>query len=229
MRAAEVFYEHTGITPGIKLELHKGIPYQAGLGSGSAGAAAALAGLNAMYGNLLSAEQLLQLGLKVGADVPFALTGGTCLAEGIGENLTQLPHLADCRILLAKPANGISTQEAYRRFDQLSNPKNFDSRAMVDALRKSHLPDVCREINNALEQVCTVPEVFSLKSMLLNSGALGAGMSGSGSAVFGIFPDAVKVPDVNRLAAELELQGTRFFWTRPVQRGIAIDFGCLDS
>ena len=225
MRAAESFYETTGISPGVNLELFKGIPYQAGLGSGSAGAAAALTGLNAMYGNPLSTQQLLQLGLKVGADVPFALTGGTCLALGVGENLMQVPPLANCRILIAKPASGISTQEAFCRFDNLKSPANSDSRAMINALTNCHLPDVCKEINNVLEQVCTVPEVFSLKSMMLDSGALGAGMSGSGSAVFGIFPEDADVSVANRLAADFTLLGTRFFWTHPATCGTAI--GCF--
>ena len=229
VRAAELFYGTTGITPKIKLELFKGIPYEAGLGSGSAGASAALTGLNALYGNPLSMKQLLQLGLQVGADVPFALTGGTCLVEGIGESLTRLPQLADCRILIAKPIRGISTQEAYRCFDELESPKSHDSMAMITALDSCHLPDVCREIHNALEQVCILPEVFSLKSILLRLGALGAGMSGSGSAVFGIFPENTKASIASRLAADLQSEGTRFFWTRPVPCGTAVSCFSVDS
>jgi 4-diphosphocytidyl-2-C-methyl-D-erythritol kinase len=225
VRAANIFYDKTGVKSGVQFDLHKGIPYEAGLGSGSAAAAAALSGLNVLYGNPLSIDQLISIGEKVGADVPFALTGGTCLAEGIGEKLTSLPPLPNCKILIAKPRTGISTKNAFLKFDELPSHEQPDNHAMVHALCNSDLQAACKHIKNVLEQVCPLPEVFLLKSLMLRAGALGAGMSGSGSSVFGIFLENTEDLTVKDEISAFEAQGIRFFWTHPISRGVA--FGCL--
>jgi 4-diphosphocytidyl-2-C-methyl-D-erythritol kinase len=217
-RAANAYLQAAGIREGVRVTVKKAIPYQAGLGSASADAAGTLAALNALYG-ALSPDALLVAAARVGADVPFCLTGGTQLAEGIGERMTAAPPLLPCTVLLCKPAQGVPTAAAFSRFDELTNPAQIDTRRMISALAAGDLAAVGRACSNALEPCCGCAEVFSLKSVLLSEGALGACMTGSGSAVFGIFPD-----EDDALAAQEKLARTAA-WTfaaRPVTHGAII-------
>ena len=148
-----------------------------------------LAGANALFGKPLSRERLLSLAASVGADVPFCLTGGTQRAEGIGEILTPLSALPACALLIAKPPEGVSTPEAYARFDALPHPDRPDCAALEAALAAGNLAEAASACGNAFEQCCTVPAVGMLNTAMREAGALGGAMSGSGTAVFGIFPN----------------------------------------
>jgi 4-diphosphocytidyl-2-C-methyl-D-erythritol kinase len=164
----------------------------AGLAGGSTNAAAVLKGLNVLYDARLSQEQLLDLGLQCGADVPFCLTGGTCLARGIGEKLTRLPAFSGVHAVLIMPDFSVSTAWVYQNY-RLDDPvRHPDTQAIVSAIRLGDAPKVAREMKNVLESVTAVkyPEIEGIKRDLKNRGAMGSMMSGSGPSVFGLFGDA---------------------------------------
>lgn len=217
-RAAAAFLAETG-REGAALALTKRIPYQAGLGSASADAAAALRGLNALFGHPLDEGTLLALGLSVGSDVPFCLTGGTLLAEGIGERLSPLPPLPDCVVVLVKPDEGMATPEAFARYDALGRPIRPDGGALAAALAAGDLAGVGAACANAFEQVCPAADVAAVKAGLLEAGALGAAMTGSGTAVFGLFDDRARA---GRAVGLLKRPGRSVFLTRPAPAGVEI-------
>jgi 4-diphosphocytidyl-2-C-methyl-D-erythritol kinase len=174
----------------VRIRLRKKIPTRAGLGGGSADAAAVLVGLNELLGLGLTVEQLNEIGLRVGADVPFCLSGGTVLAEGVGEVLSSLPAPPDHHVVLAKPRKGAHTGEIYRAYDEHPPGEGKASvEPVVAALRSGELPALAKAVGNDLEPVTArfVPEVAAYRQELLRTGALGAAMSGSGTAVYGIF------------------------------------------
>lgn len=188
-RAAAAFFAAIQAPPQVEIFLEKRIPYQAGLGSASADAAGVLQGLNLLWDKPLAEEQLRSLGLSVGADVPFCLAGGTQLATGIGEVLSPLPPLPDCGLLLLHPGFGVSTPEAYRRYDALPAPLSPNHRAIQQGLDTGNLTEIAGHCGNAFTDCVDSPVIAEMKAALLAVGALGAEMTGSGTAVFGIFPD----------------------------------------
>ncbi|MDO4563813.1 MAG: 4-(cytidine 5'-diphospho)-2-C-methyl-D-erythritol kinase [Clostridia bacterium] len=187
-RAAEAFFAEAKMHTGAKIHIQKHIPVGAGLAGGSSDAAAVLCGLNKLYGDVFSQSELCDIGTKIGADVPFCICGGTCLARGIGERLTPVPKMPDCHIVLLKPAFSISTAWAYEKIDKCSivHP---DTARFLDELEKQNLRAMCSAMGNVLEQVSAMqyPLISEAKKDLLRLGALGAIMSGSGPTVFGVF------------------------------------------
>ena len=220
-RAAQAFLCSAGLPrrSGIFIKLQKRVPYQAGLGSASADAAGVLAACNALFGQPLDARRLLEMAAKIGADVPFCLTGGTQLAEGIGELLTPLPACPDCALLVLHPGEGVSTPEAYRRFDALQNPTQPDAAPMVAALHSGGLRRVADACGNVFEQCCPVAAVAQMKAALADAGALGSAMSGSGTAVFGIFADATAA---ERAREALLPFGWKSWLAKPVACGVTV-------
>ena len=162
------------------------------MGGGSADAAAVLVGLNELFGLGLSAAELRKVGLRIGADVPFCLSGGTALGEGIGEALSPLPAPPPHHLLVAKPAVGARTARIYRAYDERPEGGNAFVVPLTEALRAGDLGALARALGNDLAPVVKdlVPEVRALEEELLCAGALGATMSGGGTAVFGIFDTA---------------------------------------
>ncbi len=189
VKAARLFLEGTGL--GADIRVVKRIPVCAGMGGGSADAAAVLRALNVLTGRDMSVEQLCQLGLQAGSDVPFCVMEGAALAEGRGERLTPLPSLPDCPIVICKPAFAISTPELFVRVDGRKSRLRPDTAGIVSAMEAGDAPGVARRLYNVFEDVLErrQGEIFSIKSALTDMGALGAAMTGSGSAVFGIFGD----------------------------------------
>jgi 4-diphosphocytidyl-2-C-methyl-D-erythritol kinase len=192
--------ERTGEALPVRVRLTKKIPAGAGLGGGSADAAAALVGLNELFGLGLSEAQLRDVGLRVGADVPFCLIGGTALGEGIGEVLGPLPVPPPHRLVVAKPAAGAETARIYGAYDERPLNGNPSVAPVVEALRTGDLGALARSLGNDLAPVTEglVPEVRALGKALLRAGALGAVMSGTGTAVCGIFASVAEA----RTAAE---------------------------
>lgn len=188
-KAAAAFFSSCGICePRVSFCIRKNIPQQAGLGGGSADAAAALVLLDRHFGTDLSRGELCRLGLSAGADVPFCLLGGTALVEGIGEELSPLPPLPPCRILICKPSAGVSTKEAFAALDRSGGGAAAYTDAVLDALKVGNLPKIAANLGNAFERLCGLPqEVEEIEAAMLTGGALGAAMTGSGSAVFGLF------------------------------------------
>jgi 4-diphosphocytidyl-2-C-methyl-D-erythritol kinase len=188
-KAAIAFFEYTGIPPlGLAIHIEKAIPVQAGLGGGSADAAATLVALNHMLDARLTVAELMEIGLAVGSDVPFCVAGGTKLARGRGELLTGLPALLECVIVIAKPQRGVSTVNAFNRYDEYSGElPRPDTAAMLRAIEGGDLAGIGAHMRNVFEAVTGSGEVEAIKAAMLSAGALGAAMSGSGSAVAGLF------------------------------------------
>lgn len=190
-RAVQLMRETFRLQPGVKILLEKRIPLAAGLAGGSTDAAAALRGMNELFSIGLNTEELCRLGVRLGADVPYCLTGGTALSEGIGEILTPLPSLPSCCIVLAKPCTEVSTAEAYRAYDRAGEVPRPDTEGLIRALEETDLNGVAARVCNVLEPVTAAvhPEVVRIREQMLETGAAGACMSGSGPTVFGIFTD----------------------------------------
>jgi 4-diphosphocytidyl-2-C-methyl-D-erythritol kinase len=175
----------------VKVTLRKEIPAGAGLGGGSADAAAVLVGLNELFDLGLRVDELRGIGATIGADVPFCISGGTALGDGIGEILTPLPAPQDHLLVVAKPLRSADTGKIYHAFDEAGTRCTHSVGPVVSALRSDSLPALAAALGNDLAPVTRgiIPEVAELEQSLLASGALGASMSGSGTVVYGIFDD----------------------------------------
>lgn len=198
-RAAAILKEMFNF-PGVKIHLKKNIPMAAGLAGGSSDAAATLIGINQLFSLGLSVEELCETGVKLGADIPFCIMGGTRLSEGIGEKLSPLPAMPHCHILLAKPPVDVSTKYVYENLhvEKIKHHPNMD--AVISALNNNDLSELSSSMENILETVTVrkYPEIDKIKSLMKENGALCALMSGSGPTVFGIFTDL----DAARLSAD---------------------------
>ncbi len=188
-KAARLFFEFTGIRQGAGITLQKKIPVSAGLGGGSSNAAFVLTGLDRLYETDIPKEELLRLGGMLGSDVPFFILGGTAICRGRGELVESIRTEAVFDLLIIKPDSGISTKDIYENFDLALIGNRPLTENLADALRSNDTIAVTRNLVNVLEYVTLriCPEIRDIKTRLLELGALNALMSGSGSAVFGIF------------------------------------------
>ena len=188
VRCAKAFYDYTNIPPQVDIYLEKKIPMMAGLGGGSADGAAVLCGLNKLHGTKLSCETLCEIGFRIGADIPFCIKGGTQRAQGAGEILSDVPALAESLyVLIAKPKFPVSTKLAFQGFDEQEHPQRADVGGMISALSSGKLQDISAKLANVFEPFCRPEEIGAIKKIMLDHGAAGALMSGSGSAVFALF------------------------------------------
>ncbi len=188
-RAARLLMETYGVEAGVEIHLEKHIPIAAGMAGGSTDAAATLQGLNDLFALQLSQEQLRQLGVQIGADVPYCIMGGTALAEGIGEVLTPLPPAPQGTILIARPDIRVSTKYVYEHLDAGETWQHPDIDGMRSAIESGDLAGVTERLGNVLETVTVeaYPVIAQLKREMLSCGAMGSLMSGSGPTVFGIY------------------------------------------
>ena len=198
-KAAKLLKEEFNLPGGIYIHIKKAIPVAAGMAGGSTDAAAVLFGINKMYGLKLSQQELMDRGVKLGADVPYCIMRGTALAEGIGEKLTRLPAMPKCHILIAKPPISVSTKFVYENLhaNDMKPEDHPPVDAQLEALNEGDLEKLVAHMGNVLERV-TVPEypvINEIKQMMMDSGAMGAMMSGSGPTVFGIFTDYQKAKE----------------------------------
>ena len=188
-KAAKLFFETIGKDPdGVEIRITKRIPVEAGLGGGSADAAAVLRALNRHYDMPLSLPALAELGAQVGSDVPFCVLCGTAMVEGRGDRIRRLPDLPDCIFVVCKPDFSVSTPVLYRKLDEKTIGKRPDHQAMESALLAGDLEKVVTSVYNVFDPVVTEEhlELNYIKSVLNSYGAVGMQMTGSGSAVFGI-------------------------------------------
>ena len=191
-KAAKVFFDTVKKDPkGLEIRITKRIPTEAGLGGGSADAAAVLRALNKHYGSPLSVFALAELGASVGSDVPFCVVCGTAMVEGRGEKLRVLPNIPECVFVVCKPDFSVSTPELYQKIDEVAIPKRPDNRAMESALLAGDLGKVAENVYNVFDPVVTAEhlELNYIKSIFNSYGAVGFQMTGSGSACFAIMPD----------------------------------------
>ena len=194
VRAAGAFLDAVGeAKDGILIRMDKTIPVGAGMAGGSADAAAVLRGMNRLYRNRMSRRELEKLGEQVGSDVAFCVAGGTALARGRGEVLEDLTPMPDCAIVVCKPGFSISTPELFRKLDQTGLRTHPDTAGMLNALENGNLKEISMRMFNVFEEVDDrrMRSETEIKHVLLDHGALGAVMTGTGSAVFGVFSDEV--------------------------------------
>lgn len=189
-KAANLFYQYTALVPAAHITLEKHIPVSAGLAGGSSDAAATLMGLNELYHTELDLPTLQSIGVKIGADVPYCLLQGTALSEGIGEILTPLPPVPAAFCLIVKPPVSVSTRYVYEKL-KLEGASHPDIDAQLQALKDKNIKELCSHMGNILETVTIPehPEINDIKQQMLDHGAMGSLMSGSGPTVFGLFRD----------------------------------------
>ena len=190
-RAGKLLMDEFGIAEGIKVYLNKRIPVAAGMAGGSTDAAAMLYGMNELFELGLSREQLMERGVKIGADVPYCLMRGTALAEGIGEKLTPLAPMIKCPVLIAKPAISVSTKFVYQNLKLDADTKHPDIDRLIKDIRAQDLGAIAGDMGNVLESVTipNYPVIAQIKEQMMDSGAINAMMSGSGPTVFGLFEE----------------------------------------
>ncbi len=217
-KAAKLFFEYTGIKSGAEIHIEKNIPISAGLAGGSTDAAAVLKGLNAVYSSRIDEDTLCELGAKLGADVPFCIKGGTFQTKGVGNIFTPCRALPDCRIVISKKGEGVSTPYAYGEIDKLrlNNSTPFKtSTNIISALSESDITNICDNVYNIFETVvCPLrPLVDEQKQILNKHNALCSLMSGSGPSVFGIF---LNNKDAESALAELQEFGATAYLCNPI-------------
>jgi 4-diphosphocytidyl-2-C-methyl-D-erythritol kinase len=190
-KAAKLLCDEFQIKDGIHVKLYKHIPVAAGMAGGSTDAAAVLYGMNRMFGLGLSREELMERGVKLGADVPYCLMRGTALAEGIGEELTALPPMVKCPVLIAKPQISVSTKFVYENLKLDKRTVHPDIDMLMADIKAKDLNRIAADMGNVLETV-TIPHypvIAEIKAHMMEHGAVGAMMSGSGPTVFGLFAE----------------------------------------
>lgn len=190
-RAAKMLIDEFTIKEGVHISLEKHIPVAAGMAGGSSNAAAVLYGMNRLFQLGLTDQELMERGVKLGADVPYCIMRGTVLAEGIGEELTPLPAMPKCHVLLAKPPISVSTQKVYEKLDAQEVTEHPDIDGILLGLQTGDLKKITSSMGNVLENVTITeyPQIERIKDVMKEEGALNAMMSGSGPTVFGIYDD----------------------------------------
>lgn len=190
-KAAKLIKEQYGIKDGIEADLNKFIPVAAGMAGGSTDAASTIFGMNKIFGLNMSQKDMMEAGVKLGADVPYCIMRGTALAEGIGEELTRLPDMPKCWILVAKPPINVSTKLIYDKLDMAEIEVHPDIDGIIEAIKQQDINKIAERMGNVLESVTIplYPVIDEIKQDMINNGAINAMMSGSGPTVFGIFPD----------------------------------------
>lgn len=219
-RSAKLLMDEFNITDGLDIQLQKFIPVAAGMGGGSSDAAAAMVGVNRLFGLRLSQKELMKRAVQIGADVPYCIMRGTALAEGIGEKLKAMPSIPFCYVLIGKPGITVSTKFVYGNLCVDKIQKHPDIDGMIGAIFRQDLSAMAGRMGNVLEDVTVsaYPVIASIKEQMIANGALNAMMSGSGPTVFGIFDDKEKAEYASR---QLQKSGLakQVFLTTAFQNG----------
>ncbi len=208
-KAAEYFFEKSGIRSGIRINIEKNIPYAAGLAGGSADAAAVIRGMNELFKTGFTVPEMCEIGFKVGSDVPFCIYGGTCIVQNTGGIISQLRPLDKCSVVLVKPPRSVSTSQAYEEADRtyLYHP---DREKILECCEKADFDGICAHAGNVFEQVIEVPERVEIKRIMRVNNSCLEQMSGSGPSVFGLFKNPA---DAQAACDELKKQFSDVFIT----------------
>ena len=200
------------VTEGLDIRLKKVIPVAAGMAGGSSDAAAAMVGVNRLFCLGLSRKELMERGVRIGADVPYCIMRGTALAEGIGEKLTRLPELPFCYILVGKPGISVSTRLAYENLHLDTIARHPDIDGMIEDIRRRDLYAMAEKMENVFEPgiIGQYPVIGEIKKLMIDCGAVQAMMSGSGPTVFGIFDQKKKLMEASRRLRKSGLAKTVF-------------------
>ena len=217
-KCADAFFKACDITDkGITIEIEKCIPMAAGTAGGSADGAGVLYCLNKIYNTNLSINELCEIGAKIGADIPFSLTGGTAIALNTGNVIAPVKDLPDCYIVLCKPQQDVSTPEAYAQFDALPRVRHLDRVSMIEAVANGDYEKICNLCGNVFEQAVEVPKRPHIKGIMRKSGADTCCMSGSGPTVFGLFSDKENAEDCYN---KLKKKYNSVYLCKPANKGI---------
>lgn len=211
-KAVKLLKDTYHVEKGLEIDIFKCIPVAAGMAGGSTDCAAALVGASKLFGLQLDRKRLMELGVKLGADVPYCVLRGTALSEGIGEVLTPLPPMPDCFIVIAKPPVSVSTKFVYEHLDAKEMIEHPDIDGMVEAIQAGSLTGITNRMSNVLETV-TIPEypvIDDIKKCMLEQGALNALMSGSGPTVFGVFENLETAKRVKGIIQDRKLANQVF-------------------
>jgi len=214
-KATKKIFEKKNIQTGVSIDIQKLIPVETGMGGGSADGAATIIGLNKLFKLNLTKEEMIEIGKAVGADVPFMIFGGTSFVEGIGEKITSINNIKNGYFLVIKPNENISTKVAYQKIDEKGLMNISDKKYILEAIKKQNIIDIAKYMTNIFELV-TPEEILKIKEQLKESGAINSLMTGSGSAVFGIFDDKIKL---EKAYSELSKQYKQIFICNPVSHG----------
>lgn len=219
-RAARAFFEYIHQPDaGALIRIKKRIPSQAGMAGGSTDAAAVLVALNELTESELSQNELADIGEQIGADVPFCVYGGTMTAGGIGTILSPLPDMPDCSIVIVKPDIAISTAEAYRLSDKKGYDTLADSETVVGGIAEGDIAEIGKGLYNKFEDIVSIPEIEDIKQIMSEFGVAGACLTGSGSAVFGVFENRNQAEDCEDY---LSRRFAQVFLVSPVATGPVI-------
>lgn len=214
-KAAKLFMDTYNIKSGVKIDIKKNIPVSAGLAGGSTDCAAVLKTMNKVFDVNASEEELMKLGVKLGADVPYCIKGGTALCEGIGEEITPLKPFKNQILVLVKPAFGVSTKEVYKAFDITKVRIHPDTEKIIENMSKNNITYVAKNMKNLLENVTLRKHrlIYNLKEEMIKHGSIGTMMSGSGPTVFAFFDDMLKA---QRCYDEMKSRFEETFITRTI-------------
>lgn len=221
-KAVNLLKNQFNIEKGIEISIEKNIPVAAGMAGGSSNAAAVLVGLNKLWNLGLSENELKDIGLKLGADVPFCITGGSALAEGIGEELTNIKGLPeDLNVLVCKPNIFVSTKEVYQSLNMDKVKRRPKNKELIDALQKEDVKFISENMVNVLEEVTSLKysEIGQIEDIMIKNKALGSMMSGSGPTVFGLFDNkdcAIKAKE------DLQAKYNQVYLVKSSNKGVEI-------
>lgn len=220
-KAAQAFYHYTGVEAHpLSVVIEKEIPTQAGLAGGSADGAAMVLALNYLYETRLTMKEMAEICSKVGSDVPFCLLGGTMLATGTGTTLKKLCALQKCHIVICKPEISVSTKEAYEKCDSKPYKGFLYTDEVVKQLYRRDIRGMSSCLYNEFEQVLTLPEINEIKKLMMKQKALGASMSGSGSAVYAVFQTEKQAKSC---VSALKKRYDKVFLCEPIKDGAKIE------
>lgn len=216
-KAAKAFFDYGKFkNTGVKIFIEKNIPVSAGLAGGSADAAATLVALNKLFDTDYSAEQLCEIGINAGADVPFCIVGGTCLAQDMGQVLSPLPHHTDCHFVLIKPKSSVSTAKAYSDYDAAENIRHPDKSLILHYAAFGRYDEMYKHTSNVFEQVIEVPERVEIKKIMRDNFCKLTLMSGSGPTIYGVFENK---KDAEKCSEELKSFSDEIFICEPMKFG----------
>ncbi len=220
-KCADKFFQYAGITEnkGVHIHIDKVTPFCAGMGGGSADGAAVLVALNKIFNTNYPEKILCRIGVKVGADIPFCIVGGTALALDTGAVVAPLPDVEGYSIVVVKPEDGVSTKEAYEAVDALENMKHPKNQEMLECLADGDTENALKLCSNVFEQALEVPGRVDFKDICNNNGAVASCMTGSGSAVYGIFKEKSQA---EKTAEELKKKFPNVFICTPEKTGVEI-------
>lgn len=220
-KCADRFFQYAGITEnrGVHIHIDKKTPFCAGMGGGSADGAAVLVALNILFATDLDYKELCRIGGKIGADIPFCIVGGTALCLDTGTVIAPLPEIEGYHIVIAKPNDGVSTKEAYDAVDTCENMKHPKNEEMLELLSDGEIDEALKLCSNVFEQAIEIHGRVDIKDIYMKHGAVASCMTGSGSAVFGIFKN---IDDAEKSIEELKKKYKDVFLCTPEKKGIEI-------